>query len=120
MDVGRPIDLVVAGFEALGVLVLVVGTVLALIKYVMTIMQRRAGPKAYQALRQDLGRVILLGLELLVAADIIRSVALDPTLESIATLGLLVLIRTFLSWALEVEIEGEWPWRRSRQESPSR
>jgi uncharacterized membrane protein len=58
-----------------------------------------------------IGRTLLLGLEILVAADIIRTVALDPTLESVAVLGLLVLIRTFLSWSLVVEIEGRWPWR---------
>lgn len=118
MDVGRLIDVVVGGFEALGVLVLVIGTLVALVAYAMSIMQRQAGPKAYQASRRGLGRALLLGLELLVAADIIRSVALDPTLASIAALGLLVLIRTFLSWSLEVEIEGEWPWRRSH--SPER
>jgi uncharacterized membrane protein len=62
-------------------------------------------------LKQSLGRSLLLGLEILVAADVVRTVALEATLESVAVLGLLVLIRTFLSWALVVEIEGRWPWQ---------
>jgi uncharacterized membrane protein len=62
--------------------------------------------------RQSLGRVILLGLELLVAADIIRTVATSPTFTSVGVLGLIVVIRTFLSYSLEVEINGRWPWQR--------
>jgi uncharacterized membrane protein len=62
--------------------------------------------------RRMLGRAILTGLELLVAADIIRTVAIDPTLESVAVLGVIVLIRTFLSFSLEVEIDGRWPWQK--------
>jgi uncharacterized membrane protein len=62
-------------------------------------------------LKISLGRALLLGLEILVAADIVRTVALEASLESVAVLGLLVLIRTFLSWALVVEIEGRWPWQ---------
>ena len=65
----------------------------------------------YGKLKYSLGRTLLLGLEILVAADIIRTVALESTLESVAILGLLVLVRTFLSWALIVEIEGHWPWQ---------
>lgn len=69
----------------------------------------------YQKLKVRLGRALLLGLEILVAADIIRTVALEATLESVLVLGLLVLIRTFLSWALVVEIEGRWPWHPKRE-----
>lgn len=69
----------------------------------------------YQKLKVRLGRALLLGLEILVAADIIRTVALEATLESVMVLGLLVLIRTFLSWALVVEIEGRWPWHPKRE-----
>ena len=65
----------------------------------------------YRKLKYNLGRTLLLGLEILVAADIIRTVALESTLESVAILGLLVLVRTFLSWALIVEIDGRWPWQ---------
>ena len=69
----------------------------------------------YKKLKFRLARALLLGLEILVAADIIRTVALEATLESVAVLGLLVLIRTFLSWALVVEIEGRWPWQPKRE-----
>ncbi len=75
---------------------------------------RRAGAgaaRAYKSLRSNLGRSILLGLELLVAADIIDTVAIEPTLESLAVLAGIVLVRTFLSFSLEVEIEGRWPWQ---------
>jgi uncharacterized membrane protein len=69
----------------------------------------------YRELKARLGRTLLLGLEILVAADIVRTVALEATLESVVVLALLVLIRTFLSWALEVEIEGRWPWQRKQK-----
>ena len=69
----------------------------------------------YKKLRVRLGQALLLGLEILVAADIVRTVALEATLESILTLGLLVLVRTFLSWSLTVEIEGRWPWQREQE-----
>jgi uncharacterized membrane protein len=70
-------------------------------------------PGVYSTFRQQLGRAILLGLELLVAADIIRTVAVRPSLESVAVLGLIVLVRTFLSFAMEVEITGRWPWQQA-------
>jgi uncharacterized membrane protein len=80
-----------------------------------------ATSESYRVLRRDLGRALLLGLEFLVVADIINSVTIETTLASIAALGLLVLVRTFLSWSLEVEIIGMWPWRRAESEvsSPS-
>jgi len=72
----------------------------------------------YRRYRQQLGRSILLGLELLVAADIIRTVALTPTLTSVAVLAGIVLIRTFLSFSLELEITGRWPWQNRPDRSP--
>lgn len=72
----------------------------------------RSEPDVYTQFRQQLGRAILLGLELLVAADIIRTVAVTPTLESVVVLGVIVLVRTFLSFSLEVELTGAWPWQR--------
>lgn len=93
--------------DAAGVVVIVVGTVISAIRAVTS-----HGPGAgYKGFRQNVGRSILLGLELLVAGDIIRTVALEPTLRSVLLLGLIVLIRTFLSTALQVELEGRWPWR---------
>ncbi len=73
-----------------------------------------AGVAVLGHLRLYMGRSIVVGLELLIAADIVRSVAIDPTFTSVGVLALIVLVRTFLSWSLEVEINGEWPWQRSR------
>ena len=75
---------------------------------------RRTSPQPYEELRRNLGRSILLGLEVLIIADIVRTIIVDPTLESVAVLGAIVVIRIVLSFALEVEIDGSWPWRRRR------
>jgi uncharacterized membrane protein len=99
-------------FELAGVAVIVVGTLWAVGAFAFGKAARGEGGNArYHQFRADLGRAILLGLELLVAADIISTVAVDPTLASVAVLGLIVLIRTFLSFSLEVEIDGRWPWQ---------
>ena len=95
--------------DGAGVIVIVVGLLVALLKYVLA-GSRVADP--FRQLRQDLGRGILLGLEFLVAADIIRTVAVTPTLQSVLVLGMIVVIRTFLSMALQVEVEGRVPWQR--------
>ena len=95
--------------DGAGVIVIVVGLIVALLKYLLA-GGRSADP--FRQLRQDLGRGILLGLEFLVAADIIRTVAVTPTLQSVGVLGLIVVIRTFLSMALQVEVEGRLPWQR--------
>ena len=79
---------------------------------------RRREPAVYKTFRQWLGRSILLGLELLVAADIIRTVAASPTLDSVAVLAAIVLIRTFLSFSLELEINGRWPWQKVPESRP--
>lgn len=100
-------------FEGAGVGVMVVGTLIS----VLLVVQDYRGPQraeAYRLLRHHLGRTILLGLELLVAADIIRTIAEAPTLREVIILGLIVLIRTFLSFTLEVEIDGRWPWQPSQ------
>ena len=114
MDYKHSAELIGTAFEVAGVAVLVMGSILAFGRYVVTLIRFRDGPAAYRGLRLYLGRSIVLGLELLVAADIIHSVAIDPTFVSVGVLGLIVLVRTFLSWSLEVEINGEWPWQRSR------
>lgn len=106
----------VAG-DLLGVLVIVVGLVLSAAVFVRELLRATLFPDAYRALRRSLGRSILLGLEILVAADIIRTVAIEPTLESVAVLAGIVAIRTFLSLSLEVEIEGRWPWQRAGRDS---
>jgi uncharacterized membrane protein len=106
------------GFDAIGVTVLVVGLVWSLV--VAARMWRAAGGRrGYRALRETFGGVLLLGLEILVAADLIRTVAVTPTLESVAVLGLIVVIRTFLSFSLQVEIDGTVPWRRALTTGPA-
>ncbi|WP_205781391.1 DUF1622 domain-containing protein [Planctomonas deserti] len=95
--------------DAAGVMAVVLGAVLAT-AFALTRLVRRQG-EVYGRFRRFLGRSILLGLELLVAADIIRTVAVTPTLESVGVLACIVLIRTFLSWSLELEITGRWPWQ---------
>ncbi len=102
-----------------GVIVIAVGILISLGAFVIALVQRSLFPDAYQTLRHSLGRAILLGLELLVAADIVRTVAVEPTLTSVAVLALIVLVRTFLSFSLEVELEGRWPWQR-RPSQPQR
>lgn len=96
--------------DAAGVIAIVLGVLVATARLVAS-GRRQADP--YRRFRLDLGRGILLGLEFLVAADIIRTVAVTPTLQGVLVLGLIVVIRTFLSVALEVELEGRWPWQRA-------
>jgi uncharacterized membrane protein len=114
MDIKHTIELIGLAFELAGVTALVIGSILAFVRSIVSLIQLRDGPVAYRHLRLYLGRSIVVGLELLIAADIVRSVAIDPTFTSVGVLGLIVLVRTFLSWSLDVEINGEWPWQRSR------
>lgn len=100
--------------DGAGVAAIVVG-ILAVVAWAVLALTRR-WPDVYTGFRQRLGRAILLGLELLVAADIIRTVAVTPTLQSVAVLGGIVIVRTFLSFSLEVELTGRWPWQRAAQE----
>ena len=101
--------------ELLAVSIIVVATIVAFGRYLFRLATRRTKDIRYHQLKVSLGKALLLGLEILVAADIIRTVALEATLESVVVLGLLVLIRTFLSWALIVEIDGQWPWRQTKR-----
>jgi len=111
------IEYAALAIEVLAVTIIVVAMFYATGRYLyQTAIQRERIGDHYQELKSRLGRALLLGLEILVAADIVRTVALEATLESVAVLGLLVLIRTFLSWALVVEIEGRWPWQPKAQE----
>lgn len=101
--------------EAVGVAILVFGAVGAFALYVRDLANRISD--SYTRLRRNLGRVILLGLEVLIIGDIVRTIVVDPTLESVAVLGAIVLIRIVLSFSLEVEIDGAWPWNRWRKQS---
>ena len=98
--------------EFLAVLWIFFGVASSTIRYLYRIIRNRPPQlERYTQYRHTLARSLMLGLELLVAADVIRTVALEPTLESVAVLGLLVLIRIILGWSLVVEIEGRWPWQ---------
>lgn len=97
--------------EALAVIIIVSAILIALLRYLVDLVLNRERGQLYHKLKISLGKALLLGLEVLVAADIIHTVALEATLESVFVLGLLVLVRTFLSWALVVEMEGRWPWQ---------
>ena len=109
-------ELAIHLFEFAGIGVLVIGAIVAMVVFGTAVVKRQDIPAAYLRVRQQLERVILLGLEVFIIADIIRSVAIEPTFQSIGSLGLLILVRTFLSWSLEVEIDGRWPWQRGREQ----
>jgi len=104
-------DAVVRLFETVGVAVLVIGSAIALVGGGLLVIQGRRDV-AYAEVRRNVGRSIILGLEILIIADIVLTVTIDQSLQSAATLGIIVLVRTFLSFSLEIELEGTLPWRR--------
>ena len=103
------IEYAALAIEVFAVAIIVIAIVHGTIRYLIRINQQASD--AYQRLKAQLGKALLFGLDFLVAADIVRTVALGPNLQNVVILGLLVIIRTFLSWSLVVEIEGHWPWR---------
>ncbi|MEM9775934.1 MAG: DUF1622 domain-containing protein [Chloroflexota bacterium] len=111
------LELVGVGFEILGAAIICSGVLLAFVRYGRLFRkppdeaEAQVGFNPYRRLKTDIGLSLLLGLEVFVAADIIRTVALEPNFISLGVLGLLVLIRTFVSWTLVLEIEGRWPWQ---------
>ena len=102
-----------AVLEALGLLIILAFALTSLLLGVMRLVQRKAREAIFSEVRQGLGHGILLGLEFLVAADIIHTVAVELTFRSVGILAIIVLIRTFLSFTLELEITGKWPWQKS-------
>ena len=117
MDFTAVVEAASAAVDLAGVATIVGGIVLVTLLTVPRL--RRGEPDdVYRDYRRAVGKVVLLGLELLVAADIIRTVAVAPTLEGVAVLALIVLIRTFLSFSLEVELYGQWPWQRRGDGKP--
>jgi len=106
-------DHVAQGFEALGAAILIVGVLWSFVLAAATARRSGWSAKTYLVLRQAFGGTLLLGLEVLVAADLLHTVAVAPTLDNVLVLGLIVVIRTFLSFSLETEIEGVVPWRRA-------
>jgi uncharacterized membrane protein len=106
-------DGVAKAFEIVGVAILIIGVLWSGWIAAVTWRRTRRGNAAYLTLRRTFGSTLLLGLEVLVAADLIRTVAVSPTVGNVLVLGLIVLIRTFLSFSLQIEIDGRLPWRRS-------
>jgi uncharacterized membrane protein len=113
MDFQQAIESAGKLIDLAGVVAVVVGASVATVVFVIQLV-RGTPPQAYRTYRRTLGRAILLGLELLVAADIIRTVAVTPSFTSVGVLAIIVVIRTFLSWSLELELEGRWPWEHPR------
>lgn len=113
MTFSEAMETVARAFEVLGAAVLVVGVIFAAIISLRAWRKTRDGEHAYGMLRRTIGGVLLLGLEILVAADLVKTVSVEATLENVAVLGLIVVIRTVLSFSLEIEIEGVPPWRRA-------
>ncbi len=119
MSFEERVELVAKALDVAGIVVIVVGIAVATARAAGKARRGAAGD-AYGTYRRGIGRAILLGLEFLVAADIVRTIAITPTFRGVGVLALIVLIRTFLSFALEVELEGRWPWQRgSRARAPS-
>ena len=107
------IGLIITGIEILAVIIIVITIAAATVQFLLKRLSRTRNKNTYHRYRVGLARAILLGLEVLIAADVVRTVVLDLTFQSIAILGLLVLVRTFLSWSLEVEIDRRWPWQKN-------
>jgi uncharacterized membrane protein len=109
MDFKELISVVGYGIETIGVLVIIAGSAVSSFRFLANYRKEPEG-FAYRIYRRQLGRSIILGLEFLIAGDIIRTVVVADTLTNIAILGLIILIRTFLSFTLHLEVEGHWPW----------
>ena len=114
MSYEQAISEVVKVVEVVGSGIMVLGGLGAFVVFASHALRAQTAPGSYDELRRNLGRCILLGLEVLIVADIVRTIIVDPTIESVAVLGAIVLIRISLSFSLEVEIDGVWPWRRSQ------
>jgi uncharacterized membrane protein len=114
MSYEQAISQVVKVVEVVGAGIMVLGGLGAFVVFASLALRAHTAQGSYDELRRNLGRCILLGLEVLIVADIVRTIIVDPTIESVAVLGVIVLIRILLSFSLEVEIDGVWPWRRSQ------
>ena len=117
MEFKSTVEAVGTAVDVAGVAIIVLGALIATAVFGYRMLRRAELHPAYRAYRQALGRAILLGLEFLVAGDIIRTVAIAPTFTSVGVLAVIVLVRTFLSFSLEVELEGRWPWQKREEDS---
>ncbi len=113
MDIRAAVDAIGLGVDAVGVGVIVAAIAIAGRGFVVGVLNNQPFEASYRRLRQSIGQGVLLGLEILVAGDIIRTVVIAPTFASVGVLAVIVLIRTFLSFSLEVELTGRWPWTSS-------
>ena len=114
------VPIVVETIELIGVTIIAIGSTFTLAMFLIALIRRQGVEDTMARFRSDLGRSILLGLEFLVAADIISTVVVDLTLENVASLAGIVFIRTLLSFSLEAEIDGRWPWQRAAAEKQDR
>ncbi|MFU8839414.1 MAG: DUF1622 domain-containing protein [Nitriliruptoraceae bacterium] len=105
------VERVVVGVEVVAVAILAFGVAFVLVRGGIRLGNRRPWQEVYAGMRVGMGRALLLGLEVLIAADIIATVVLELTITNVAALGLLVLIRTFLTWSIQLETTGHWPWQ---------
>jgi uncharacterized membrane protein len=104
--------------EAVGAAIMVLGGLVVFAIYVPRMLNPATRPGSYAALRRQLGRCILLGLEVLIVADIVQTIIVDQTIESVVVLGVIVIVRILLSFTLDVEMDGTWPWNRWRRGDP--
>lgn len=116
MEFSEAIETVGKTVDGLGVGITVLGVGLALVAYAVEVVRTRQPEDAYRRSRRRIGRAVLLGLEVLVAGDIIRTVAVEPTFRTVGVLAVIVLVRTFLSMTLELEISARWPWQKDPAE----
>lgn len=115
MDFKELISVAGYGIETIGVLIIIAGSVVSSFRFLSHFRKEPEG-FAYRIYRRQLGRSIILGLEFLIAGDIIRTVVVADTLRNVTILGLIILIRTFLSFALHLEVEGHWPWQKAKND----
>jgi uncharacterized membrane protein len=118
-DFQSVVDTISKIIDGAGIVVVVIGLLTATAAFLVALRARTERPDAYRLYRQRVGKAILLGLEFLVAADIIRTVAVAPTFRGVGVLAVVVAVRTFLSFALDVELEGHWPWQPRHTATPS-
>jgi len=109
------VDWVVLVLEGSGMAIIMLGAVIAAASFIRRVIRHGIALSQYERFREHLGQIILLGLEFLVAADIVATVTLSPTARNVSSLALIILVRTFLSFTLEVETTGRWPWQRNRR-----
>lgn len=119
MDYKDWVEIAGQAIDLLGVAVIVVGTIFIMVRFVVDRLRHLSGPESYRLARLQLGKSILLGLELLVAGDIIRTVATSPTFTSVGVLAAIVGVRTFLSFTMIMELDGRWPWQKKDPAAPA-